>query len=238
MQQWFALDRPDRFVYYLGALGAVGLAACGVKVATLAPADLPPLTLTQVEELVALFVPTEKLRYDLRWTYRTQQGTTRGRAAVHFVPPDSVRFDYRAPFGRSGAAVIVGDDIVWSRPEEDVERLIQVAPVFWAALGIPRDAPTGAVLTGRVEGDLHQWRYALAGDTLTYAVQQRPGGTFAADLRQFSNVIATVSVAYADSTLQPVTAQMVFPGSASTVIFSVQAIDTLTTVDESIWREP
>ena len=238
MQQWFALDRPDRFVYYLGALGLVGLSACGVKVATVAPADLPPLSPADVADLVALFVPTEKLRYDLRWTYQTQQGTARGRAAVHFVPPDSVRFDYQAPFGRSGAAVIVGDDIVWSKPEEDVERLIQVAPVFWAALGIPRDAPEGAALTGRVEGDLHQWRYALAGDTLTYAVQRRPGGTFAADLRQFADVVATVSVAYADSLMWPATAQMIFPGSASTVIFSVEAIDTLTTVDESTWREP
>jgi hypothetical protein len=237
MQQWFALDRPDRFVYYLGALSVVGLAACGVKVATLAPAVLPTLSQADVAEIVALFVPTAKLRYELRWTYQTQQGTTRGRATVHFVPPDSVRFDYRAPFGRSGAAVIVGDDMVWSRPEDDVQQLIQVAPVFWAALGIPRDAPAGAVLTGRVEGDHYQWRYALAGDTLTYAVERQLGGTFAADLRQLSKVVASVSVAY-DSTLRPATAQMVFPESASTVIFSVQAIDTLTTVDESIWREP
>ena len=239
MHQWFALDRRGRAFYYLVALGTVGTQwACGVRTEELAPSGMPPLSHANVSEWVSGFIPTQALRYDLRWTFQTQQGSARGRAAVQFVPPDSVRFDYRAPFGRSGAAVIVGDDIIWSWPEEEVDRLIQTAPLFWAALGFPRyPAPTAAV-TGTAEGNRYRWRYALGGDTLTYVAVREPGGTLRVDMRSMDDVLGTVDVEFADSTLRLATARMLFPGSASTVIFTVEAIDTLGTVDPSIWKEP
>ena len=77
----------------------------------MAPAGLPPLSRAMLTEWLAPHQPVEPLRYDLRWTYQTQQGSAKGRAAVVFVPPDSVRFDYRAPFGRSGAAVSSTPDL-------------------------------------------------------------------------------------------------------------------------------
>jgi hypothetical protein len=149
-----------------------------------------------------------------------------------------VRFDYRAPFGRSGAAVIVGSDIVWARPEEDVDRLIQTAPLFWAALGFPSYPAPHATVTGIAEGTRYQWRYAADGDTLTYAAVRELGGTLSADMRRLGEVLGTVRVEYADSTLEPASARMVFPGTASTVIFTVEAIETLGTVDPTIWKEP
>ncbi len=239
MHQWFALDRPARAPYYLVALGLLTSQwACGVRTEAIAPSGLPPLPHAEVSGWVTSFVPTRALRYSLVWTLRTQQGTARGRAAIHFVPPDSVRFDYRAPFGRSGAAVIVGDNVVWSEPEEDVDQLIQTAPLFWAALGVPRYPAPGATVTGSADGNQYRWRYALGSDTLTYAAIREPGGTLRADLRRWSDVLGTVEVEFADSTLSPATAQMVFPGSASAVTFTVEAIDTLVTVDPSIWKEP
>jgi hypothetical protein len=239
MHQRFALDRAGRPTYYLVALGVLGTQwACGVKVEELAPSGLPPVSRAQVSEWVSSFIPTVALRYDLRWTFQTQQGSVRGRAAVQFVPPDSVRFDYRAPFGQSGAAVIVGDDIIWSRPEEDVDRLIQTAPLFWAALGFPRYPAPAASVTGTAEGNQYRWRYALLGDTLTYAALRQPGGSLQVDMRHMADVLGTVEVAFADSTLQPASARMLFPGSASLVIFTVEAIDTLGSVDSSIWMEP
>jgi len=239
MHQWFALDRPGRAFYYLVALGTVGTQwACGVRTEELAPSGLPPLSRTEVSEWVAEFVPTQALRYDLRWTYQTQQGSARGRATVHFVPPDSVRFDYRAPFGQSGAAVIVGDDVVWSRPEEGVDRLIQTAPLFWAALGFPRYPAPAATVTGVAEGSQYRWRYTLGGDTLTYVAVREPGGTLRVDMRSMGDVLGTVDAEFADSTLDVATARMLFPGSASSVTFTVDAIDTLGTVDPEIWKEP
>jgi hypothetical protein len=51
-------------------------------------------------------------------------------------------------------------------------------------------------------------------------------------------VIGTVDVAFADSTLLPASARLVFPPSASIVLFTVTAIDTLVTLDAGIWNLP
>jgi len=241
MRQWFALDQPRRLAYYLLLPWlVVGAVACGIRTESLAPSGMPSLSRAQAESWVSRRVPTRPVRYELRWALETQQGSSRGRAAVQFAPPDSIRFDYRGPFGRSGAAVIVGDEVLWSRPADDVDRLIQTAPLFWAALGIPRYAAFGAAVTGQVEGETYRWRYAQPGDTLTYVLEERPGGggRFRADLRSGTDVIGTVDVAFADSTLQPASARLVFPPSASIVLFTVTAIDTLVTLDADIWNLP
>ena len=239
MRQWFALDQASRLVYYLlSPWLLVGAVACGVRTESLAPDGMPSLSRAEAEGWVSRRVPARAARYELRWALETQQGSSRGRAAVQFAPPDSVRFDYRGPFGRSGAAVIVGDEVVWSRPADDVDRLIQTAPLFWAALGIPRYAAPDATVTGQAEGETYRWRYAQRSDTLTYALEQRLGGRFRADLRSGADVIGTVDVAFADSTLQPASARLVFPPSASIVLFTVTAIDSLVTLDAGIWNVP
>ena len=69
--------------------------------------------------------------------------------AVRIAPPDTLRFDYRGPFGRSGAAVIVADSALWVVPQRDARELLPAAPVFWAALGIPQPPPRDARLSGR-----------------------------------------------------------------------------------------
>lgn len=240
MWQRLALDRPARRSYYGVALAlALTAGACGVKIPRLGPALLPPMERDTVTEWVRTFHPAGPVLFDLRWTYRTQQGTSRGRASVRFVPPDSVRFDYRAPFGKSGAAVIIGDDVVWSRPEDDVGQLIQVAPLFWAALGMPRMPPEGWAISGLAEGGVRTWRYAAAGDTLTYRARAAvPGASLEAQMRSGGDVVGAVDVVFADSVLQPVSATMVFPGSASRVDFTVVAIEPITAVDPGIWKAP
>lgn len=239
MPQRLALDRRSCVPYYAGALMLVVIASgCGVRTARLAPAGLPPVSRTTLTEWLAPHQPVEPLRYDLRWTYQTQQGSARGRAAVVFVPPDSVRFDYRAPFGRSGAAVVVGDEILWSRPQDDVEQLIRVAPLFWTALGILPSPPPEMQVFGDEAGGVRRWRYASITDTLTFVWTQGQPAGLAAEMRRLRDVVGTVQVEYADSVLRPVSARMVFPGSASFVHFTVEAIETVAEIDPSIWKEP
>ncbi len=240
MLQWLALDRVSRRPYYAGAVAlALMLVACGVRIERLAPEALPAMSRERATQWAQPFRPDGARRYDLRWTYQTQQGTTRGRAALRFVPPDSVRFDYRAPFGRSGAAVVVGDEILWSRPEEDVDRLIQIAPLFWAAMGIPLDPPADASVLGMQVADVRTWQYAIRGDTLTYqASTVLPGASLRAEMLAGREIVGTADVAFADSALTPVRATMLFPGSASAVYFTVEAIETLNDIDPAIWDEP
>jgi hypothetical protein len=239
MPQRLALDRPTRVPYYAGALTVLAVVAgCGVRTTPLAPASLPPVSRTVLGAWLAPHQPVAPLRYDLRWTYQTQQGSARGRAAVVFVPPDSVRFDYRAPFGRSGAAVVVGDEILWSRPPDDVEQLIGVAPLFWAALGILPSPPPEMQVFGDETGTARRWRYVSITDTLTFVSTLGDPASLAAEMRRLGNVVGTVQVEYADSVRRPVSAHMVFPGSASFVHFTVEAIETVAEVDPSIWKEP
>ncbi len=239
MPQRLALDRRSYGPYYAGALTLLLAASgCGVRTEPLAPAGLPPVSRATLTQWLAPHQPVEPLRYDLRWMYQTQQGSARGRAAVVFVPPDSVRFDYRAPFGRSGAAVVVGHEILWSRPQDDVEQLIRVAPLFWTALGIlPGPAPEMQVFGDEVAG-VRRWRYASATDTLTFVFTHGQPASLAAEMRRLRDVVGTVQVEYADSVLRPVSARMVFPGSASLVHFTVEAIEPVAEIDPSIWKEP
>ena len=237
--QQLALDRTGRLPYYAGAVVAVvALTGCG-GIGRLAPVDLPPATPAQIDAWIAPFRPAAAQRFDLRWMYQTQQGSSRGRAALLFVPPDSVRFDYRAPFGRSGAAVVVGNEIVWSEPEEEVGRMIQVAPLLWAAMGIALSPSPEATLSGVESEENVTWRYALPNDTLTYrASRTRVGGRLVADLRGADGVIGRVELDFADSAAVPAEALMRFPPSASLVQFSIVGVEAVDVVDPEVWREP
>jgi hypothetical protein len=237
--QHFALDRIHRVPYYAGVLVAVVTLHGCAGIGRLAPVDLPPATPAQIEAWIAPFRPITAQRFDVRWMYQTQQGTSRGRAALLVVPPDSVRFDYRAPFGRSGAAVVVGDDIIWSKPEDDVGRMIQVAPLLWAAMGIALPPSPEATLAGVEAGEYITWRYALPYDTLTYRVTRSlPGGRFQAEMRGMDGVIGRVDLDYAGAGPQPAEARMRFPGSASLVQFTVVGVESVESVGAEVWIEP
>jgi hypothetical protein len=197
------------------------------------------LSVETAREWSAAYHRPYAVRYRVRWTLAIDQGSSvRGRAAIVVVPPDSVRFDYRAPFGRSGAAVVVGDRIVWSRPPEEVARLIQVAPVFWAALGLPREPWRGATVTGAEEAKRRTWRYAAGADTLTYLGRHGSRSILAAEYRRAGRVVGSVEVEFAAGDGRPVAARMRFPEGHSQVLFTVEAVDSLGQVDPEIWRAP
>ncbi|NIN11595.1 MAG: hypothetical protein GTN62_08840 [Gemmatimonadales bacterium] len=239
MWQWVALDRLAKDAYYHVRWVALMVAAgCGAQPEALAPEGLPVLSRADVAQWVRGYIPDHPLRYDLRWLYQTQQGRTRGRAAVRYVPPDSLRFDYRAPFGRSGAAVAVGDSVLWSEPEGEANNLVAVTSLFWAAMGIPRYPAAEAAVTGRARGGTRVWRYAAGLDTLTYLATEQSPVVLRCELRHGRQVIGTVDVEFADSTGLPISARMLFPSSAAQVFFTVQAIDSLATVDPAIWKRP
>jgi hypothetical protein len=218
------------------ALAAVG--ACATRPAPLAPEALPAVPRTAVSEWVDGYVPDHSTRYGLRWRYETQKGEARGRAVVRFVPPDSVRFDYRAPFGRSGAAVVVGDSVLWAEPEEQAGGFVAVATLFWAALGIPRHPPVGWAVSGRHSGATRVWRYTRGLDTLTYLAVDGMSGTLSAELVRGRELLGTVEAELGRSTDEPVKATMLFPSEATIVLFTVQAIEPLTSVAEDIWQRP
>lgn len=211
---------------------------CWGGLGRVAPAGLEPMSRADVQAWVTELSPNTARRYDLTWAFRTQQGGVRGRAAVRFAPPDSIRFDYRGPFGRSGAAVVVGDSVVWAEPEEDASQLIPVAPLFWAALGIPRDPPVGAEVYGRELADGRAWQYVTAGDTLSYVVSRASGYRLEAEMRRRGRVLGLVELQYADSAVTPRQAVVTFPATAAIMQFTVEGVEDLESVDPDVWKRP
>jgi hypothetical protein len=92
---------------------------------------------------------------------------------------------------------------------------------------------------GKQAGGVRTWRYAGPVDTLTYqGAESLPGSTFRAQMRAGGEIIGTAEVTFADSAPRPVAATMLFPSSASAVYFTIEAIETLSASDSTIWQEP
>jgi len=237
MAQRLALDRALRGPYYLMVVClTVPLAACPRGVAPIAPADMPPLTPDSAVAWVDALIPGRALRYDVRWAVETQQGQVRGRAAARVHPPDSLRFDYRAPFGRSGAAVVIGDSLRWAEPED--RNPVPPAPLFWAALGIPLHPPAGAAVVGREVPGERAWRYAIGHDTLTYVASTGSRTELKALFRRGDEVVGTVTTTLDAGTRLPIEATVLFPQSGAFFLLTVQEIDSLSAVDPEIWDRP
>lgn len=219
--------------------GALLLTSCGGGPSPIAPMPLPPLDAAEWSDWVDAYRPAEPLLYDLRWTYATQQGQSRGRGAIRFVPPDSVRFDYRGPFRRSGAAMIVGDSVHWVAPEDEIGALVEMTPLFWAMAGVPMPTPEGFDLTGLDEGERRIWRFSGLMDTLTFdLVADESGSRLRGQMRRRGELIGTVESRFGPAGGRVVSAEIRFPRSAA--LFSVTFADVavLTEVNDSIWRKP
>jgi hypothetical protein len=239
MIQRLAVDRTILKSYYVAAASITVFAAgCWGGFGHVAPEGMERISERRVREWVTELMPPGARRYDLIWAFRTQQGGVRGRSSVRFAPPDSIRFDYRGPFGQSGAAVVVGDSIIWAEPEEDVNELIPVAPLFWASLGIAREPPAGARLYGQQTESGRAWQYVMLGDTLSYVVSQGAKHRLQAEMRRLDQLIGVVDLTFADSTRMPERATLTFPVSAAVMQFTVEGVESLAAMDPEIWKRP
>jgi hypothetical protein len=128
--------------------------------------------------------------------------------------------------------------MVWAEPIEDVSQLIPVAPLFWAAIGIPRELAPGATVYGREIDGNRVWQYALAGDTLSYVVSRGVEFRLQAEMRRLDELIGTVELSYADSARTPREATMSFPGSATIFQLIVEGVESLDSFGSEVWRRP
>jgi hypothetical protein len=233
---------PDRFnrplSRALAILAGAALGACAPGLRSIAPSGLLPVSPDSVAAWLAPYRPTGPLHYDLKWRFVNQKGSTAGRAAVRVAPPDTMRFDYRGPFGRSGAAVVVGDSVLWAVPEKDTRDLLPAAPLFWAALGLPRSPPPDAALFGRAQADGHVWRYAAARDTMDF-VEAGPGVTrLLMEVRRDGRIVASLQLAFQPGTRVPIETRVRFPQDGSALIFTVEGIQHVGPFEPSTWRHP
>jgi hypothetical protein len=212
------------------------LAACG-GFTSIAPEHLSPLTADTAAAWAAPFQPRTGLQFDIRWRFENSDGKAAGRAVARFAPPDTLRFDYRGPFGRAGGALVVGSEAVWAEPAEDVRSLVPVAPVLWAALGIVGRPREGDSLLGDATAERRAWRYAGGDEAIDFIHVTGPRPRLLAEVRRADRILG---VADAELGLQnrPVAAEMRFPRPRSTFAFTVRRVDTVDAFPADTWRRP
>ncbi|HEX9729786.1 MAG TPA: hypothetical protein VGA37_14910 [Gemmatimonadales bacterium] len=235
MGQSFPLD-PTRWrrYYLLGVVSALP-AGCWSGLRSIAPADLTPMSPAIVAGWAGELAPRRAMEVHLRWRFENQKGSSGGRAVVRIAPPDTLRFDYRGPFGKSGSAVVVEGRKLWAQPEGDFRSLIPVAPLFWAALGMPTEPPDGAALSGRDGPDRRAWRYAVGDEVLDFILEPEPAGRLLAEMRVGTRIVGVTETQF-DTARQPQRATMTFPQDASRFSFTIEAIDTLVVFDAETWK--
>jgi hypothetical protein len=222
----------------LAAGSAVVLAGCVGRIKSIAPENLAPIAADTAAEWAAAFQPSIPLQFDLRWRFENREGRAAGRATARFAPPDTLRFDYRGPFGRSGSALIVGSAAVWSEPEGNMDELVPVAPVLWAALGVVMTPEPGAGFLGADTGDRQAWRQVWDNRALDYIVVREPARLLA-ELREGPRILGIAEVELAGpGSSRPTAAVMRFPDQRSTFSLTVQQVDSVATYGADTWKRP
>ena len=219
----------------LTAGGLCLLTGCTPRLSSLAPQGFVPAERDLVVGWVAEMTPSRPRLYQIRpWRFQNQQGSAAGRASVRIVPPDSLRFDYRGPFGKSGNAVLVGDSALWMT-SEDFEGLVTYAPLFWTALGMPPVPPDTAALFSLIGDDFRAWRYVLAQDTLDFVLRGSPAVSLLGEIRRQGQVLAQATVEL-DTITGLVTRSKIDFYNISRFEFTVQSVDTLASFDPTVWQ--
>lgn len=237
MPQAFRLDRGRGGPYVLAVVLGLLAGGCRATPDPIAPEGLAPLAPSVAAGWSASVRPAEPTRYRLRWRFTTQQGSAAGRAVVRFQPDDTLRFDYSAPFGRSGAALFVGPEAVWAVPPDELAQLVPTAPLFWASLGLPLAPASGLRVSGLEQDGVRAWRYEDAGGGVFNVVWRPAEGRLLAEFRTATRVVGVSAVQY-DSTGRPATAELQFPGDAARLTFRFEAVETVAQFAPETWRRP
>ena len=185
---------------------------------------------------------TSAIRF--RWRYQDEDVKYAGRGSARIAPPDSMRFDYAGPLGLgSGAAVVIGDSVLWADPEKNFRSLVPAIPMLWAALGMVRPPAADASVLGMVLVDSTGgrrrvvWRFAQVQDTIEYVATDSAGRitVLEAEWRRRDKRVAR-SRASLDSLQRPANARVDFPSGGARFELTVVAIDTAQVIAPALWR--
>ena len=148
----------------------------------------------------------------------------------------------------SGAAVIIGDSVLWADPEKDFRSLVPAVPMLWAAFAMVRPPAEDAAVLGTplVDSLRHTrrlvWRFAQPEDTLDYLAtppdSARRGGMVEAEWRRRDKMVAR-SWSRLDTLAHPASARIDFPqaaGGGARFELTVVAYDTTQVFAPALWR--
>lgn len=221
----------------LSYIGACALAVgCRGRPGALVPMALEPADREDAEAWSLGTLPERRTAIRFRWKYRDERTATGGRGTARIAPPDSLRFDYSGPFGLgAGAAVVVGDEVVWADPSDRFHALVPAVRMLWAALGSVRPPAAGAAVFGREAPPRTMWRFVLGSDTLDYVATASSERTLEAEWRRGGAVVARSRTRFDDHAM-PASARIDFPEAPARFELTVVAVDTAAIVPPALWR--
>lgn len=187
-------------------------------------------------------LPPRPIAVRFRWRYRDEAVTYAGPGTVRIAPPDSLRFDYSGPLGLgAGAAVIVGDDVVWADPARNFQTLVPAIPMLWASLGIVRPPGAHAAVFGLPNGAVGTvgeprmiWRFVQGGDTLDFAYITGSARVLETEWRRSGRLVARSRTAYEGGS--PSSARIDFPEAPARFELTVVEVDSAAVFPPALWR--
>lgn len=236
--QRFPLDRLGP-LFYIGA--SLLLAGCPPSYRPLVPEPLAPASRDSALAWTLATVPGGPTAIRFRWRYQDARLRWPGRGTARLAPPDSLRIDYTGALGaRSGAAVVVGDSVMWAEPPGDFERMLPAIPLLWAALGMVRppapDADVSGVRRQTAAGlDQTVWRFARGADTLEYIALSGDPRTLEAEWRRRGRTVARSRTEY-DAHAMPAAARIDFREASARFELTVVGIDSGAVIPPPLWR--
>ena len=231
------LDRLRR-LSYIGA--SIILTGCP-RPGPLVPDMLGPVSRDSALSWTGATIPSGTRAIRFRWRYQDERLRWPGRGTARVAPPDSMRLDYTGALGaRSGAAVVVGDSVVWAEPTGDFERMVPAIPLLWAAIGIVRPPAAEAAVFGTQglgERGVARivWRFTVGADTLEYVALNGTPRTLEAEWRRRGRTVARSRTEY-DAHSMPVTARIDFPEASARFELTVVGIDSGAVIPPPLWR--
>jgi hypothetical protein len=235
-RQHFLLDRVRRLSYIAASIVLAGCPGPG----PLIPTMLEPASRDGALAWTQATLPVGATAIRFRWRYQDERLRWPGRGTARIAPPDSLRVDYAGALGaRSGAAVVVGDSVVWAEPTGDFATMVPAIPLLWAALGIVRPPAADAAVFGAtslLNGVARTvWRFAQGADTLEYVAQSGELRTLEAEWRRRGRTVARSRTEY-DAHAMPATARIDFPEASARFELTVVGIDSGVVIPPPLWR--
>lgn len=213
------------------------LAGCPPAVVPLVTQPLAAADTAAARAWAQSTVPRHATAIRFRFDYKDEGREWGGRGTARVAPADSLRFDYTGPLGLgSGAAVVIGDSVLWADPAQNFRSLVPAIPMLWTALGIVRPPGSDATVQ-RTEGPPRDiWRFVQNGDTLDY-VATADGATriLESEWRKDGKVLARCRTEF-DARALPAKAHVAFPEVPARLDFTVVSVDTAAVFAPAIWR--
>lgn len=228
------LDRLVAVSYI--AAGAL-LAGCPTTVAPLVGVPLAAGDAQAARAWATSTVPRRGTAFRFKFGYQDEGRSWGGHGTARVAPADSLRFDYTGPLGLgSGAAVVVGDSVMWADPAENFRSLVPAVAILWTALGIVR--PPGAeAMVERAESPPRSiWRFVQNGDTLDYVLSAEGAKRILESEWRKNGKVQARCRTELNTSGQPATAHVTFPEVPARLDFTVVAVDTTAVFAPAIWR--